>query len=245
MMPSPRCLIVHSTRTPSCVPGIDLHSSSISGPTSGAAVVDASAYPGFGNTEELLHVRDVVELLRDFLRSKALTESEIRREVRMLDRCDSASLARGGAATSALLIALNCCNGAECCKARSFLFLFASRPEVQSINACVHLCLLSRLGLWSVVFPHNLVYLWMVFLVTTQSLPASMFLEGDRHSPSGSGLLGRLYLNDDHPKSCSSTESRTASAASGNGKASCRSSVALDPSARRSIRCSWHDACWN
>lgn len=31
--------------------------------------------------EELLNVRDVVELLRDFLRAKALTESEISREV--------------------------------------------------------------------------------------------------------------------------------------------------------------------
>lgn len=31
--------------------------------------------------EELLNVRDVLELLRNFLRAKALTESEIRREV--------------------------------------------------------------------------------------------------------------------------------------------------------------------
>lgn len=37
--------------------------------------------------EELLNVRDVVELLRDFLRAKALTESEISREVSYVFVC--------------------------------------------------------------------------------------------------------------------------------------------------------------
>lgn len=103
MLPPPRCPIAFSTCSPLSVPGTDHHSSSISGLASGAAVADASAYPGFGNTEELLHIRDVVELLRDFLRAKALTESEIRREVRLPHRCDSVSLARG-AATNALVL---------------------------------------------------------------------------------------------------------------------------------------------
>lgn len=75
---------------------MDHHSNSISGPAPGAANADSCAYPGLGDSEELLHVRDVVELLRDFLRAKALTESEIRREVRMLPRCDNVSLARRG-----------------------------------------------------------------------------------------------------------------------------------------------------
>lgn len=41
----------------------------------------ASSSPSEEKLGELLSVRDVVELLRDFLRAKALTESEINREV--------------------------------------------------------------------------------------------------------------------------------------------------------------------
>lgn len=36
---------------------------------------------GADGSDEMLNVRDVVALLRDFLRAKALTESEISREV--------------------------------------------------------------------------------------------------------------------------------------------------------------------
>lgn len=46
----------------------------------GASQGTPSSNPDEAN-EEFLNVRDVVELLRDFLRAKALTESEISREV--------------------------------------------------------------------------------------------------------------------------------------------------------------------
>lgn len=46
-----------------------------------AAAPPSASGPGESSEEELLNVGDVVELLRDFLRGKALTESEISREV--------------------------------------------------------------------------------------------------------------------------------------------------------------------
>ena len=49
---------------------------------SGVAGRDETApSPQDEKSEELLSVRDVVELLRDFLRARALTESEISHEV--------------------------------------------------------------------------------------------------------------------------------------------------------------------
>lgn len=47
----------------------------------GGSKETSSAFADDTEEEELLNVRDVVELLRDFLRAKALTESEISREV--------------------------------------------------------------------------------------------------------------------------------------------------------------------
>lgn len=71
----------HFTYRLLCVTGGDQPQEVASASAADIGVGESSTSLDGERSEELLNVRDVVELLRDFLRAKALTESEISREV--------------------------------------------------------------------------------------------------------------------------------------------------------------------